>query len=243
MAENELTDEIRQRLESLIADRRPKREQPSDDSQTAKIFTRQHAKVVSAVVLGCCLISAWWVLRAQARVIDPVKSASPLPLASTTKPEAGSTPTPVHLVVHVVGAVKAPGLVTLPDSARIADAIAAAGGVTDGAVLGDLNLAEHIHDGVQIKIGTEPDSGSAISSGGSAVSEANEKATAADKKINLNKATQAQLEELPGVGPVMAGKIISWRKQHGKFSRIDELQEVDGVGPKIFAQISGQVYV
>jgi competence protein ComEA len=120
------------------------------------------------------------------------------------------------IVVHVSGAVNRPGLVTVSSSARVADAIAGAGGAASGADLGALNLASSVRDGDQI---TVPLIGAAVTP--SAV---------ADRGIDLNRATAAQLEDLPGVGPVLASRIVAYRDLHGSFSAIEDLLDVGGIG-------------
>jgi len=143
------------------------------------------------------------------------------------------------MLVHVMGAVRKPGVVTLPERARVRDAILAAGGLTRSANPRELNLAQILTDGQQVVIGTARrpagevrDTGSGPGGAGSAAPQSGSGAT-----VNLNSATQSQLEGLPGVGPVTAAKIIAWREEHGRFNRIEELQEVDGIGPKTYAEI------
>ena len=134
-----------------------------------------------------------------------------------------------------------PGLVKLPESSRVQDAIDAAGGLTDRADPGELNLAQLLADGQQLVIGTSSDPAGEVRDGRE--SAAGSSSSAATATLDLNRASQVQLEELPGVGPVTAGAILTWRQQHGKFSRIEELQEVDGIGPKTYAQIAPHVRV
>jgi competence protein ComEA len=134
------------------------------------------------------------------------------------------------LVVHVVGQVQNPGLVELPDGSRVADAITAAGGATDQADLAALNLARLLGDGEQILV---PIPGETVPQAGAASS----------GLLDLNTADESALEELPGIGPVLAGRIVAWRQQHGRFSSVDELVEVAGIGPAILAQIRDLVRV
>ena len=168
-------------------------------------------------------------------LVAPVISAP----ASSVPPEASPSEV-ARLLVHVTGAVKNPGVVQVPQGARVNDAITAAGGITPEAHLGTLNLAALVSDGMQIVVASGPDQTSSTS--GEADSQAPPgKAGAA--LINLNTATQAQLESLPGVGPATAGKIIAWRDQHGKFTTVAELQEIDGIGQKTFDRLTPLVTV
>lgn len=141
--------------------------------------------------------------------------------------------------MHVLGAVRRPGVVTLPERARVRDAVSAAGGFARSAAPGDLNLAAVLEDGQQVRIGTAKKPGGEIRSG-SAPGPAGAATGRPDDGgvVDLNQATQADLETLPGVGPVTAEKILAWRSEHGRFTRVEELQEVDGIGPKTYAELS-----
>lgn len=120
------------------------------------------------------------------------------------------------IVVHVSGAVRRPGLVTVPSSARIADVVAAAGGADPGADLGGLNLASTVSDGDQVVV---PMPGEASSAGGDA-----------RRGIDLNRSSAAELEELPGVGPVLASRIVEFRESNGPFKTVEDLLDVGGIG-------------
>jgi competence protein ComEA len=205
-------------------------------------FGRMHVGVIGVFLILGLTISGWLLLRAR-----PVAVATPGGVVTVNTPlqtAVSAAPTTSRgaskIVVHVLGAVRRPGLVRLPDNSRVQDAIDAAGGLTGQADPGELNLAQPLSDGQQVVIGTtsEPtgevrdQSGSSTGIGASAAG-----------PLDLNHASQPQLEELPGVGPVTAQAILSWREQHGRFSRIEELQEVDGIGPKTYAQIAPHVRV
>jgi competence protein ComEA len=136
------------------------------------------------------------------------------------------------VVVHVAGEVRKPGVVSLPSGARVADALRAAGGLRRGGRLGPTNLARVLSDGERIEIGGQaPDAASGPGGGTSG------------GPIDLNTATAEQLDELPGVGPVTAAKILAWRTEHGRFSVVDELAEVPGIGPKTLAELRPRVRV
>ena len=134
------------------------------------------------------------------------------------------------LVVDVVGKVRRPGLVSLPAGARVADAIRAAGGLLPGASPGLLNLARKVSDGEQVAV--------AVDIGSPDVS-----APSASTTVDLNAASVAQLDALPGVGPVLAQRIVDWRTAHGDFSTVDQLREVSGIGDAKFASIKPHVTV
>jgi competence protein ComEA len=150
------------------------------------------------------------------------------------------------VVVDVVGKVLRPGVFTLPVSSRIVDAIAAAGGTAPGTDLTALDLASKLIDGEEIFVGIPPPSGVAAESGGGVVGGntggASTGASAATV-VDLNTATQAELETLPGVGAVTAQRILDWRAQHGRFTSVGQLQQVSGIGPSKYAALVGRVKV
>ncbi len=139
----------------------------------------------------------------------------------TVAPARGSSPAPIsaaEIVVAVSGRVYKPGLVRLPAGSRVADAIEAAGGVLPDTDMSTVNLARKLSDGELIAVGV--DSGPTPAG-----------------KVNLNAATLAQLDALPGVGPVLAQRILDYRTQHGGFKSVNELRQVDGIGDATFAHL------
>jgi competence protein ComEA len=149
--------------------------------------------------------------------------ASPVP--AKVEPLGGESAP--RLVVHVVGAVRRPGLYRLPNRSRLADALARAGGATRRADLAAVNLAAPVSDGVQVVV---PVRAPPAAAGG----EAPEPAAG---PVHLNTATLEQLDALPGVGPVTAQKILDYREQHGAFSSLDELDAIPGIGPARLEQL------
>jgi competence protein ComEA len=205
-------------------------------------FGRMQAGVISALLILGLLTAGWLLLRARPVAIaspgEVVTMSTPQPTAGTASPSASQRA--AKLIVHVLGAVRRPGLVKLPEHSRVQDAIDAAGGLTGRADPAELNLAQPLADGQQLVIGTRSDPAGEVRDGGEQGAGSGSSATAT---LDLNRASQAQLEELPGVGPVTAQAILTWRQQHGRFNRIEELQEVDGIGPKTYAQIAPHVRV
>ena len=153
------------------------------------------------------------------------------------------------LVIAVEGKVRHPGLVRLPPGSRIADAIDAAGGAEPGTDLSFVNLAQKVVDGELIVIGVTPPPGVAATAGtgssGAGGSGAGGSSGAAQPgaPINLNTATEADLDTLPGIGPALAQRIIDYRTQHGAFRSVDELRNVSGIGDAKFAEIKDLVTV
>jgi competence protein ComEA len=205
-------------------------------------FRRVHVGVIGVLLVLGLVSAGWLLLRARpVAVASPgavVTMSTPLQTASTASPSTSERA--ARLVVHVLGAVHDPGLVRLPEKSRVQDAIDAAGGLTGRADPGELNLAQQLADGQQLVIGTKSDPAGEVRDGGESRAEGGNSAAAT---LDLNRANQAQLEELPGIGPVMAQAILTWRQQHGRFSRTEELQEVDGIGPRTYAQIAPHVRV
>lgn len=209
--------------------------------------------VVAAIAV---LVTVFMVIR---DTPEPVVSAKlpPVEMVSSEvpRPSGNQIPQPdVPAVVSVVGLVHQPGLVTLAPGSRIADAVSAAGGALDGADLIGLNLAGRLADGQQIVVGLAAPAGqpaalgSSVTSGSSVASTPSgpSEATAGSSPsapVDLNTATVEQLDALPGVGPVTAAAIVAWRAAHGKFSKVDELGDVDGIGPARLERLRNLVTV
>ena len=136
----------------------------------------------------------------------------------------------------MTGKVRKPGVITLPLGARVADAIAAAGGVRAGASAGGLNLARRVTDGEQIIVGAPKDPGLATLP-------APELGSGAGAVLDLNAATLSQLETLPGVGEVLAGRIMEFRQSHAGFRSVAQLREVSGIGERKYADIRDKVRI
>jgi competence protein ComEA len=149
-------------------------------------------------------------------------------------------PTPAPLVVHVAGAVVHPGVYQLPAGSRVQDAIQAAGGLLPEADTQALNLAALLQDGEQISIPFVQPTLPALEAPPRA---APLPTPQAGKLININTATQAELESLPGIGPSLAQQIIAYRKANGPFATIEDIIDVPGIGPKTFEKIKGLITV
>ena len=159
-------------------------------------------------------------------------------------------PSPAPLMVHVNGAVAQPGVYTLPPGSRVQDAIEAAGGFLDEADEGSLNLAAVLEDGSQITALFQqptqppPSEPTAVTRGESIpLSTPSRSPTPKGLKININTATQGELESLPMIGPVLARQIIYYRTDHGPFKKIEDIVDVPGIGPKTFEVIKDLITV
>ncbi|MDL4771410.1 ComEA family DNA-binding protein [Actinomadura xylanilytica] len=207
------------------------------------------ALMLVAVIAAVVAVGYLWLARPRPQPVAPVAmTASPMvslsPAASlraSTSPaasQAGGT-----VVVHVLGKVRHPGVISLPGGARVAEAIKAAGGVRPGTGTGSLNLARKVVDGEQIPVGIRPPPGTVQPPGAGAGAASAGPGAAAGTPVDLNNASAAQLDQLPGVGPVLAQRIVDYRTQHGAFRSVDQLQEVSGIGSRRFADLKSMVRV
>ncbi len=155
-------------------------------------------------------------------------------------PERTATPTRVAFIVaYVSGAVRAPDVYQLPVGARVKDLVLAAGGLSDDADIERINLAAPIADGQHVRVpwigdttisaeATTAESDAGVGSGG---------------LLDLNRATEAELDALPGIGKVLAGRIVEWREREGPFQSVDDLGKVEGIGPALLAKLAPLVTV
>jgi competence protein ComEA len=184
---------------------------------------RRTAAVAAAVAL-VALVAGSRLLAHVAGTGTP--SAAPAPVRAVPV----ATPRAPALVVHVVGAVRRPGLYRLREGSRVADAVAKAGGATPRADLSLVNLAAPAADGTQVVVPRR-----AAAGGGGATAPAAPGAPAGP--VQLNSATVEQLDALPGVGPVTAQKIVDYRQQNGAFRSVDDLDAIPGIGPARLEQL------
>ncbi|MFC7450757.1 ComEA family DNA-binding protein [Rhodococcus daqingensis] len=221
---------------------------------------RRGVAALAAVALVAAVIGvlAAWRDRPVAQAVEPlpaaaVESAEPVeasgaPTPEPTTAEPAGAPPPAELVVSVVGLVRSAGLVHLPAGARVADALAAAGGARDGADLLGLNMAQRLVDGDQILVGLAPPDGAPVSVGSATIGAGPGASGAAHSPgaagpVNLNTASEAELDALPGVGPVTAAAIVAWRQANGRFTDVEQLGEVDGIGPARLEKLRALVSV
>jgi competence protein ComEA len=215
-------------------------------------LVRRHRGPVLAVV-GIALVAAIVAGVAMASSRPETEAAPALPAAVSAMANSSSVPASpanTHIVISVVGKVANPGLVTLADGARVADAVQAAGGVLPGTDVTALNLARKLADGEQIYVGIPVPPGAAdptvpadADSATAPASKSKKGKAAPGQKVDLNTASTNDLETLPGVGDATAQRIVTWRSQHGSFNSIDQLRNVGGIGEGKFAKIKDLVTV
>ena len=244
-----MRSDAHERLNALIGRMRPP-DPPPDAPPSARLRAtpeRSHVRTLVLIGLVATLVAAGYLWFARPR---PQASAAPMasaaladpspadPRPAKARPAASASPAAASsVVVHVLGKVKHPGVVTLPSGSRVAEAIKAAGGVRPGAKTGTLTLARKLVDGEQIPVGVphpSPPATPAAPPGASA---------APGTPLDLNTATPDQLDDLPGVGPVLAQRIVAYRTQHGGFRSVEQLQEVSGIGARRFADLKPMVRV
>lgn len=175
------------------------------------------AAIFAAVIIGSVLI----VTRSGT---TPVEAPAPLVIA------------PVFLTVDVAGGVKKPGVYSLSSNSRVVDAIAAAGGANPGTDLSDINMARIVKDGEQIYV--EP-----LAKQTSGTGRVVRLSIKKSGPLNINRASLGEFDSLPGIGPVIAARIMAYRKSSGPFSAIEDLLKVSGIGPSKFAQFKSKVRV
>ncbi|MEE6263442.1 ComEA family DNA-binding protein [Plantactinospora sonchi] len=199
---------------------------------------RALAVLAAVVVLGAAVWA--WLSRPHSEPVPEVP-AEAAPFASGSPHAGGVGASPAELVVAVAGKVRRPGLVRLPVGARVADAVAAAGGAQPGVDVALLNLARKVADGELILVGVTPPPGAAGQAGdGPSVGSG---AGPGGGKVNLNTATVAQLDALPGVGPVLAQRIVDHRERSGGFRSVGDLRQVTGIGDARYEDLKDLVTV
>ncbi|MGQ9550536.1 MAG: helix-hairpin-helix domain-containing protein [Roseiflexus sp.] len=154
--------------------------------------------------------------------------------------ERPAMPTTVPFIVaYVSGAVRAPDVYRLPGDARVKDLVLAAGGLADDADIERINLAATLTDGQHVRV---PWIGDETTAGGTVPTES-AKGGASGGLLNLNRATVAELDALPGIGSVLANRIIEWREREGPFQSVEDLGKVEGIGPALLAKLAPLVTV
>ena len=217
---------------------------------------RRGLAALALVVLLAVALTSWYVVRSRPQevVVPPplVGSVAGVPRHPAPAAPAAVDAASGEVVVAVAGRVRRPGLVRLPVGSRVDDAVRAAGGARRPADLALVNLARRLVDGEQVVVGGVPAQAGAVAPGASAPGGAGGPGGAAagpapgsgpGAPLDLNAATAAQLDGLPGIGAVLAERIVAWRTEHGRFASVDQLREVDGIGESKFGQLRSRVRV
>jgi competence protein ComEA len=178
--------------------------------------SRRHTLVGAALLLALLAVAGKLLAGAGGASAEPAGALVP----------AGAAAADARLVVHVAGAVRRPGIYRLDDGSRVSDAVARAGGATARADTAAVNLAAPLADGIQVLIPSRVVGAASSAAGGGAAA-----------PLSLSNATAAELEALPGVGPVTAQKIVDHRTRHGAFAAVDDLDAISGIGPARIEQL------
>jgi competence protein ComEA len=185
---------------------------------------RRHALLLAATLLVLLAVAGRTLAGGDEQGAEPAAELVP------AKPVAGAA---AMVVVHVAGAVRQPGVYELKEGQRIADAIARAGGATAKADTAAVNLAAPLADGMQVLIPSRVAGAAGTAAAGSAAGGS----AAAGARVSLSSATVEQLDELPGIGPVTAQKIVDYRAKSGGFRSVDDLDAIPGIGPARVEQL------
>lgn len=184
-------------------------------------FTQEQRRAIAILAMTALAISLFFYFSARGEAVPQVKEI---------KSSAGVSELPTKMVyIDVAGKVKTPGVYQLPEGSRVIDAIEIAGGVRRGVDTSHINLARKLVDGEQVLITSKKFQAITPSSGRKSIFTG---------KVSINSGTKAQFDSLPGIGPVLAQRILDHRSKNGPFSQISDIQNVSGIGASIFAQIA-----
>jgi len=205
-----------------------------------KAFARIQVKrrAISVVLVLVVAGGAWLIFNTMGRGGTSIELSLSSSRAPGTASGSSAPITGVTAVVHVVGAVKKPGLYTLKPNSRVIDAIMAAGGLLLSSDECALNFARVVSDGEQLVVPARQAPNVVC-----AASASNAGGASGARKVSLGQASAAELDSLPGIGPALAARIIEWRTSHGGFKRVNDLDNVSGIGPSLLAQITPLVTV
>lgn len=203
------------------------------------------------IIIGSIiLVGIYWFFNMSTTTQDITIQDNMLEVAENTKDEKIESDEDI-IIVHITGGVNKPGIVKLKENSRIEDAIEAAGGLTEDSDISDVNLAYMLEDGIKIRIPLIDDDLDAMEKEESYITEDSGKnvilednlESSSNSIVNINKATQTELETLPGIGPSLATKIIEYRESNGKFSKKEDIKNVTGIGDSKYASIEEFIVV
>ncbi len=197
-----------------------------------------HLRVVATAAVAAGVLLTWWLLAERPRTSDVDR---PLEVSARADPTGGPAPDGTaesggRVVVDVAGQVRRPGIVTLPAGSRVHEAIERAGGIKGALDQPTLNLARVLVDGEQLLVGVDPPAAAVAGPGAGGTG-------GPGVAVNLNTATLEELDALPGVGPVTAQAILDWRTENGRFTSVDDLLDVAGIGEKTLEDLRDRVSV
>ena len=200
--------------------------------------------IIGIIILG----GIYWFMNMYTDTQDITTEDNKLKVAENTNDNSEEELEEDIIIVHITGGINKPGIVKLKENSRIEDAIEAAGGLTEDSDIKDVNLAYVLEDGIKIRIPTIDDSDEEEKSyikedSGKGIIMDENLQTSLNSIVNINKATQTELETLPGIGPSIASKIIEYRENKGKFSKKEDIKNVTGIGESKYASIKDFIKV
>lgn len=212
------------------------------------VWSREERSLAAGLVV-LALAGAGWLLAGRLAGAGPAPEL-PVTEAVAGEDEAAPSPEPAPpLLVHVAGAVRDPGVYELPAGARVIDALTAAGGPTEGAAVDAVNLAAAVSDGARLYIPTleEIEAAGPLADvpwpAGAAGVPGWPAGDAGSRLVAVNRAGPEELQRLPGIGPVLAERIVAYRRRNGPFQAVEDLLGVSGIGPKVLEQLRPYVVV
>ncbi len=204
-------------------------------------------RIAASAAVACVFaVGAWWLVRVPPAPVESAISFTSTSVSEGTVQSVGQVQSALQIVVHVAGEVRRPGVYVLPPGSRIIDAVNAAGGTTARADVEVINLATPLIDSSQVYVpakGSVRQQSFARPQPGMNVGASTDSQQASSGLVNINRATAAELEKLPGVGPSTAQAIIDYRNSHGPFASPEDLLNVKGIGPSKFAAMQPLVGV
>ncbi len=211
-------------------------------------FLKQR-KTIIMVVLGIIILGGYYLFKLNSGYKEEQIQQNMLLVSENTDEENNVDSEDLDMiVVHITGAVKTPGVVRINEGSRIEDVIEAAGGLTEDADISNVNLAYIIEDGIKIRI---PSLNDEVVNGQNYITEdsgegiviSDESTNSSSGSININTASQTELETLNGIGPSLASRIISYREENGKFKTIEDIKNVTGIGDSKYENIKDFIRV
>ena len=203
------------------------------------------------IIIGIIiLVGIYWFFNMSTTTQDITTQDNMLEVAENTNEDEVESEEDI-IIVHITGGINNPGIVKLKENSRIEDAIDAAGGLTEDSDISGVNLAYMLEDGIKIRIPMiDDDSDASVKeesyitedSGKNVILEDNSESSS-NSIVNINKATQTELETLPGIGPSLATKIIEYRENNGKFSKKEDIKNVTGIGDSKYSSIEEFIVV
>lgn len=201
------------------------------------VFTSDQRRSVIVIGALALAVAFFFFFSARTSAVTPISLIDGAGVSAINQPANSAVNNPAInsstlIYIDVAGKVKSPGVYQLPSGSRVIDAIQSAGGVKRGVSTTHINMARKLSDGEQVLVTNQKVTLPSSSSGRKAVYSG---------KVSINSATKAQLDSLPGIGPVIAERILVYRKSNGPFAALEDIQKVNGIGAAIYAQISSRI--